>query len=317
LAIIIEPHTADNEVCGNHYAEFSNDYENRLRNDGAAIGEIAQSHLQLDAFRRLLANNDEAIQKALLSRERRHDMHLVAGAVCFLKTAEHSQGYLGDLLGEADVVAAKNAASPERAKISAIIRLITSTVTSGPDISVRLSRLAKTAAGLVLECDSLGIAVHLGNIAQVVDIALARSRTYFQKLVDAQDAQAGKDNEAADVGGAALAAPQAPPTTADTIEKIDASLIDQASADQPAQTGRNQSENPETVTLRVLPPTGLSEPVLPPFIADLPNPDGLKPGLIVLIGRVEGDTINVRGPITMPIADELISSLKDLALSAA
>src|SRR5690606_2458230 len=139
----------------------------------------------------------------------------------------------------------------ERAKISAIIRVITSTVTSGPGISVRLSRLSKTAAGLVLECDSLGIAVHLGNIDQVIDTALTRSRSYFQKLVDAQDAETGKDDEAGH-GAAALAAPQAAPATVDTVGKLDVSPIAPADPGQTTPSGKHAGEKSKAVSLTVI-----------------------------------------------------------------
>src|SRR5690606_1374291 len=90
---------------------------------------------------------------------------------------------------------AANAASIERGRMSALIRLVTGQVAARADTNVRISRLSKTAIGLIMECERLGIAVHLGNVAKVIDTALEHNRTYFQKLIDA--AVANPDVEAA------------------------------------------------------------------------------------------------------------------------
>tara|TARA_R110002051_G_scaffold320520_3_gene405986 strand:- start:3690 stop:4622 length:933 start_codon:yes stop_codon:yes gene_type:complete len=310
LTTKLQHHTAQNDILSEHHAEFSNAYEAQLRTDGLAIGEQAESDEALDAYRQTLKATDEQVQTALISRDRRHDLILTASFVCWVKTAEQSPGYIDGLLGESDVKIAPNASSAKRAKMSALIRLATGQVAARADINTRISRLSKTAVGLVMECESRGIAVHLGNVVDVIDTALEHNRSYFQKLVDAHEASSATKVDVQSTSPSSPASEAAPPNG-------------QPHTPQKPELGNNNGNASEEASaapsapLRLLPTPSTASPVLPAVIGKLPNDAGLDQDYFIMLGHVRGDTIVVRGPIVSTQADEVLRALEKAYQSAA
>ena len=307
----LQHHTTQNDVLSEHHADFSNAYEAQLRTDGLAIGEQAASDEALDAYRQTLKTTDEQVQTALISRDRRHDLILTASFVCWVKTAEQSPGYIDNLLGEGEVKIAANAATIERGRMSALIRLVTGQVAARANTNVRISRLSKTAIGLIMECERLGVAVHLGSVAKVIDTALAHNRTYFQKLVDA--AEANPDAE-----GAAKSDISNPPASQATTAPSGQPRAPQ----QPEPNNDDENAAQEAVAapsapLKLLPTPSTASPVLPAVIGKIPNTMGLDDDYFIMLGCVRGDSIIVRGPIVSPQADEVLRALEKAYQSAA
>jgi hypothetical protein len=306
-------HTRESDVCGENYAEFSNGYEQRLRHEGAAVGESAKSDSHLDGFMKTLAECDGAFQKAFLARDRRHDLHFGAGVACFYKTAEKSPGYLENLFSTIDVTIAPNASSSEHAIIAALIRFLASEQAVGGNASVRVSRLTKTVLGIILFCEALHAPVHLGNIAQVIDIALSHSRTFFKAQVDIRDnlrAEMASDSAPNEEGQDAVEV---------AADVTDASYL--ASAEPPVLSSPpdalDKTAELDAATLMGSPVANVATRVRPRRIGVIQNTDRLPDDAVVLIGHIDGDTVSIFGPITTPLADDLLRSLEDAARSAA
>ncbi len=266
----------------------------------------------MDAYRQTLKTTDEQVQTALIARDRRHDLILTASFVCWVKTAEQSPGYIDSLLGEGEVKIAANAATIERARMSALIRLVTGQVAARADTNVRISRLSKTAIGLIIECECRGIAVHLGNVAEVIDIALAHNRSYLQKLVDATEAKPDAEGEAK----SAIPNPPASQTTTAPSGQPHALQQPEPNNDEDENAPEETSATP-SAPLRLVPTPSTASPVLPAVIGKIPNDAGLDDDYFIMLGHVRGDTIVVRGPIISTQADEVLRALEKAYQSAA
>jgi hypothetical protein len=318
LTISHDTHSPENDLAGSSYAEFSNAYERRIREDGAAIGAIASSDLQLEEFCRTLTSSDDMFQKAFLARDRRHDLHLVGAVACFLRTASLSPGYLQGLIDEAPVSIAQNAASLERGQISAIIRMITSQVTSSRNVNVRVSRLSKTAVGLILSCEQNSIPVHLGNIDAVIDVALSKTRSFFQKLVDDEERQAAEAlSEAAMTTEVTSPPPQEEEETPTGARATEASQFETPSTPQPGDLSSADGSVAQAIPLAVNAASRRSQALHLQKLGLLSNETGIENGVVVLIGAVTDQTILVRGPIDTPLAKHLLIELENELHSAA
>lgn len=306
----LQHHTAQNDVLGEHHAAFSNAYEAQLRTDGLAIGEQAESDEALDAYRQTLKTTDDQVQTALIARDRRHDLILTASFICWVKTAEQSPGYIDGLLGESEVKVAANAATIERGRMSALIRLVTGQVAARADTNVRISRLSKTAIGLIMECERLGIAIHLGNVAKVIDTALEHNRSYFQKLVDAHEANPDAEGDVPSTHPSAPASKATPPNGQPRAPQKPEPNNEDGNASE------GTSATPST-PLRLLPTPSTASPVLPAVIGKIPNTARLDQDYFIMLGHVRGDSIVVRGPIISTQADEVLRALEKAYQSAA
>src|SRR5690606_13161251 len=126
-----------------------------------------------------------------------------------------------------------------------------------------------TAIGLSMECERLGVAVHLGNVAKVIDTALERNRTYFQKLVDAAEAKP-------DAEGAAKSDISNPPASQTTTAPSGQPHARQ----KPEPDNKDENASEETgaapsAPLRLVPTPSTASPVLPAVIGKIPNDAGL------------------------------------------